>query len=410
MKFSLIFKNSQQKVQTLRSTEVNAKPTLTRGLLWLMTITTGIVVGNNYYNQPLLSLMAKDFSVSETQISLIAMLTQIGFALGLLLIVPLGDMVRRKKLILWVFVAMILALFGMVLAPNLPLLYFASFSIGFSSVVPQMFVPLTAELATDDKRSAAIGMVMSGLLLGILLSRVIAGFIGDLWGWKMVYYMAIGAMFILMVLLTVKLPDIKPNFEGNYGQLLRSLAHLIRTQPILRLAAFRGALAFAGFSGLWITLVFHLENEPFHAGAAIAGAFGVVGAAGALAASMVGRVQKKFSNQTVISASIYLMILSWFIFLFMGYTYLGLILGIICLDLGLQAMHISNQSSFFALNIGATNRLNTVYMFSYFLGGSLGTYWASLAWKYFQWEGVVWTGLVCTILVLIAHKRFGKKS
>ncbi len=410
MKFSLIFKNSQQKVQTLRSTEVNAKPTLTRGLLWLMTITTGIVVGNNYYNQPLLSLMAKDFSVSETQISLIAMLTQIGFALGLLLIVPLGDMVRRKKLILWVFVAMILALFGMVLAPNLPLLYFASFSIGFSSVVPQMFVPLTAELATDDKRSAAIGMVMSGLLLGILLSRVIAGFIGDLWGWKMVYYMAIGAMFILMVLLTVKLPDIKPNFEGNYGQLMRSLAHLIRTQPILRLAAFRGALAFAGFSGLWITLVFHLENEPFHAGAAIAGAFGVVGAAGALAASMVGRVQKKFSNQTVISASIYLMILSWFIFLFMGYTYLGLILGIICLDLGLQAMHISNQSSFFALNIGATNRLNTVYMFSYFLGGSLGTYWASLAWKYFQWEGVVWTGLVCTILVLIAHKRFGKKS
>ncbi|WP_286589757.1 MFS transporter [Sphingobacterium sp. N143] len=232
------------------SVETSSKPTLTRGLLWLMTITTGIVVGNNYYNQPLLGLMAKDFQVSEAQISMIAMLTQIGFALGLLFIVPLGDMIRRKKLILCVFVAMIISLFGMVAAPNLPLLYVASFMIGFSSVVPQMFVPLTAELATDDKRSAAIGMVMSGLLLGILLSRVIAGFIGEIWGWKMVYYLAIVSMFILMLLMGIKLPDVKPNFKGSYGQLMKSLAHLVRTQPVLRLAAFRGAMAFAGFSGL----------------------------------------------------------------------------------------------------------------------------------------------------------------
>ncbi|WP_286589758.1 hypothetical protein [Sphingobacterium sp. N143] len=157
-------------------------------------------------------------------------------------------------------------------------------------------------------------------------------------------------------------------------------------------------------------MVFHLEKEPFNAGASVAGAFGVVGAAGALAASMVSRVQKRIPLQKVISYSIYMMIISWIIFLFVGYTYIGLIVGVILLDLGLQASHISNQSTFFALNIGATNRLNTVYMFSYFVGGSLGTFLASQAWKYFQWEGVVGLGLICSFLVLIAHLRYAKKD
>lgn len=386
------------------------KPKLTKGLLWLMTITTGIVVGNNYYNQPLLGLMAKDFAVTEATISTIAMLTQIGFALGLLFIVPLGDMVRRKKLILSIFALIILSLIGMVVAPTLPLLYLASFMVGFSSVVPQMFVPLTAELATEDNRSSAIGMVMSGLLLGILLSRVSAGFVGDLWGWKAIYYIAIGAMCVLVVLLALRLPDVQPNFNGSYGQLMRSLIHLIRTQPVLRLAAFRGALGFAGFSAFWIALVFHLEGEPFYAGSAVAGSFGLVGAVGALAASQVGRIAKKTSTYAIILGSIVLILLSWIIFYFGGYTYIGLIIGVILIDLGLQSMHISNQSSFFALPIRATNRLNTVYMFSYFVGGSLGTYLASQAWKYYQWEGVVWTGGLCTALVLFAHVLYGKKG
>ncbi|MGL4584205.1 MAG: MFS transporter, partial [Flavobacterium sp.] len=168
-----------------------SQPKLTPSLLWLMTISTGIVVGNNYYNQPLLGLMAKDFFVSEAKISIIAMFTQIGFALGLLFIVPLADMLHRKRLILGIFLTIILSLFSMVLATSLPQLYLASFMVGFSSIIPQMFVPLTAELATDQKRSSAIGTVMSGLLLGILLSRVMAGFIGEIWGWKTVYYIAI---------------------------------------------------------------------------------------------------------------------------------------------------------------------------------------------------------------------------
>lgn len=385
-------------------------PVLTKSLLWLITLTTGIVVGNNYYNQPLLGLMAKDFQVSEAAISIIAMLTQIGFATGLLFIVPLGDMVKRKKLILSIFLLIIVSLAGMVMAPTLELLYIASFMVGFSSVVPQMLVPLTAELSTPEKRNSSIGMVMSGLLLGILLSRVAAGFIGDIWGWKAIYYIAIACMILLMLLLAFKLPDIKPTFKGTYLQLIHSLVHLTKTQPVLRLSALRGALGFAGFSAFWITLVFHLQEAPFHAGSAVAGSFGLIGAVGALAASVVGKISSRVSTYRIILSSIFILLLSWVIFYFGGYSYMGLISGVILIDLGLQSMHISNQSSFFALNLGATNRLNTVYMFSYFTGGSLGSYLASLAWKYFQWNGVVFTGFCCTLLVLIVHITYGKRS
>ncbi len=378
--------------------------------MWLITLTTGIVVGNNYYNQPLLGLMAKDFHVSEAAISIIAMLTQIGFATGLLFIVPLGDMVKRKKLILSIFLLIIVSLAGMVMAPTLELLYIASFMVGFSSVVPQMLVPLTAELSTPEKRNSSIGMVMSGLLLGILLSRVAAGFIGDIWGWKAIYYIAIACMILLMLLLAFKLPNIQPTFKGTYLQLMHSLVHLTKTQPVLRLSALRGALGFAGFSAFWITLVFHLQEAPFHAGSAVAGSFGLIGAVGALAASVVGKISSRVSTYRIILSSIFILLLSWVIFYFGGYSYMGLISGVILIDLGLQSMHISNQSSFFALNLGATNRLNTVYMFSYFTGGSLGSYLASLAWKYFQWNGVVFTGFCCTLLVLIVHITYGKRS
>lgn len=386
------------------------KPELTRSLLWIITLTTGIVVGNNYYNQPLLGLMAKDFGTTEDVISVIAILTQTGYAAGLLFIVPLGDMVHRKKLILSIFVLSILSLSGMILAPSLPLLFIASFMVGFSSVVPQMLVPLTAELSSEKNRSASIGMVMSGLLMGILLSRVAAGFTGELWGWKAIYEIAIGVMVLLMILLKAKLPDIAPTFKGNYGELMRSLIHLTRTQPVLRLSAFRGALGFAGFSGFWITLVFHLGQAPFYAGSAVAGSFGLIGAVGALAASAVGKIASRVSTYKIILYSIFMLMASWVIFYLGGYTYVGLILGVILIDLGLQSMHISNQSLFFALNIGATNRLNTVYMFCYFVGGSLGSYLASQAWKHYEWDGVVLTGFLCTVLVLVAHVLYGRKN
>ncbi len=387
-----------------------ARPPLNRGTLWLMTIATGVVVGNNYYNQPLLGLMARDFGVSEGQISNIAMLTQVGFALGLLLIVPLGDMLKRKRLILADFGLIILSLVGMTIAPTVEWLLLASFMVGFTSVLPQLFVPMAAELATKEKQGAAIGMVMSGLLLGILLSRVVSGFVGDLWGWKVMYYIATGCMALLAGLIAWKLPDVHPSFKGSYGSLMKSLLHLTRTQPVLRLAAFRGAMGFAAFSAFWTTLVFHLEDAPFHAGAAVAGSFGIIGAVGALAAALVGRVAKKTAPFTIILWAIVMLCLSWCVFYIGGYTYAGMIIGVILLDLGLQSMHIMNQSSFFALNLGANNRLNTVYMFSYFIGGSAGTWLAAQAWKHGQWNGSVAIGFSFTLLALAAHLVCGRKT
>jgi predicted MFS family arabinose efflux permease len=409
----LLEPEQQEKIiveQKINPFTAKVTPVLTGSTLWLMTITTGVVVGNNYYNQPLLGLMAKDFRVTESQISFIAMLTQIGFALGLLFIVPLGDMMRRKKLILSTFFLMTLSLLAMPIAPNLNFLYVASFLVGFTSVVPQMFVPMAAEMATPEKRNPAIGMVMSGLLLGILLSRVVAGFVGEIWGWKMIYYIAAAVMIILAILIKIKLPDIHPSFKGNYSNLMKSLVHLTKTQPVLRLAAFRGALSFAGFSAFWIALVFHLEEAPFHAGSSVAGLFGLVGAVGALAAALVGKVARRISPFNIVLTATILLLVSWIIFYFGGYTYIGLIAGVILLDLGLQSIHIMNQSVFFALNLGASNRLNTVYMFSYFVGGSLGTFLAAQAWKYYQWNGIIGVGIICTLLVLGAHIIYGKNG
>jgi len=190
---------------------------------------------------------------------------------------------------------------------------------------------------------------------------------------------------------------------------MKSLLHLTRTQPVLRLAAFRGAMGFASFSAFWTTLVFHLEDAPFHAGAAVAGSFGIIGAVGALAAALVGRVAKKINPFSIVLSAIAMLGMSWAMFYFGGYTYAGLIIGVVLLDLGLQSMHIMNQSSFFALNLGANNRLNTVYMFSYFIGGSAGTWLAAQAWKHAQWNGAVLVGFSFTLLALAAHLVYGRR-
>ncbi len=382
---------------------------LTPSLLWLMAIGSGLVVANNYYNQPLLALMAKDFSVSESSISNIAVLTQIGYAFGLLFIVPLGDMLRRKRIILIDFVFIILSLMGMALAPSVNWLLPLSFLVGFTSVIPQIFVPMAAEMASPEKRSSAIGTVMSGLLIGILLSRVVSGVVGDFFGWREMYWAAAAAMVILAILIAIKLPENTPTFKGSYRALMQSLISLAKTQPVLRLAAFRGAMGFGAFSAFWTTLVFHMEGPPFDDGPAIVGSFGLVGAAGALAAALVGKLSHKVGAYQIVLFSTLIMLASWIIFYFGGGTYFGLIIGIIFIDLGLQSMHIMNQSSFFALNLGANNRLNTVYMVSYFIGGSTGTYLAAQAWKAYGWTGVVAVGISFTLLTLIAHLGYDKR-
>ncbi|MBB6111507.1 Predicted arabinose efflux permease, MFS family [Mucilaginibacter lappiensis] len=378
-------------------------PHLTPLTLWIMTIATGLVVANIYYNQPLLADIAHTFGITDKKAQQLSLFTQIGYACGLLFIVPLADMVKRKQLILLDFILVIFALLISALAPSILVLTIAGFLLGLSSIIPQLLIPMAAHLAKPHERGKKLGFVMSGLLIGILLSRTLSGFIGQHFGWRSMYYIATGLMAAMWLMIFFFLPEVEPDYKGNYKKLMTSLIHLIKTQPKLRMASFRGALCFAGFSAFWTTLVFLLKQPQFNEGSAAAGAFGLVGAFGALAAGLMGRLSDKMNPYKLSGYTLLLVLISYVIFYFSSSSIAGLIIGVIVLDMGVQATHISNQSIIFALIPEARNRLNTVYMVSYFVGGASGTFLASLLWNNYGWTGVCAIGGGLALIALAAH-------
>lgn len=383
---------------------------LSKATLWLMTIGAGLVVANNYYNQPLLGMIAREFNASEAATSKVAMLTQMGYAAGLLFLIPLADMFKRKRIILIDFVFIILSLLVVAFSQSLIVMIIASFFVGFTSVVPQIFVPIAAQLSHPDEKGKNVGIVMSGLLVGILASRVFSGLVGDYFGWRSVFFIAAGFMVVMGLFIVRLLPDMKPTFEGSYKQLMYSIGRYAKDIPSLRLASVRGALGFAAFSVFWTTLTFRLEQAPFFAGSDIAGSLGLFGIVGALAASYVGALSGRVNKNVIIAVAIAAMILSWGIFGIGGSSYIGLILGILLLDMGLQGMHVTNQTIVFSSHPEAANRLNTVYMVSYFVGGSIGTLIGGRAWDAYGWTGVVWTGTMLVILCLGVHLLLCRKK
>lgn len=384
---------------------------LTTSLLWLMTIGACLVVANNYYNQPLLGDIAREFAMSESVANRVATITIFGYAMGLMLLVPLGDKFDKKLLIGIDFIFIIGSLVAFGLSTSITMLMVSGFVIGFSSVVPQMFVPLVAQLSDTENRNKNIGIVMGGLLIGILGSRTVSGILNQyLESWRNVYFIAAGAMFVLWLFILILLPRITPTFFGKYKELWMSILTLIKERPDLRIAALRGGLSLASFQAFWTTLTFFLERPPYSVGSDIAGLLGLVGIGGALSASYVGKIAGKVSNSTLILISTLLMIGAWLLFGFWGFSYVGLILGIFILDVGLQSLHVTNQTIIFSKNPEATNRLNTVYMTSYFVSGSLGAFIGGRAWESFGWNGVVATGLFFVVVLLVIHLLWHKKS
>lgn len=377
-------------------------PELTWPTLWVLAIATGLIVANLYYNQPLLSDMASTYHVSNSKVGQVGVLTPLGYATGMLFIAPLADMLRRKRLIMVCLGLTILSLLLTAIAPNINLLIAASFFVGIFSLIPQLLVPMTAHLAKPEERGRKIGFVMSGLLLGILLSRTISGFVGAHFGWRAMFYIAAGIMVIMWLLLFFLLPEVEPEYTGSYKSLMKSLISLVKEEPGLRVASIRGALCFACFSAFWTTLTFLLKYN-FNKGSDIAGLFGLVGAFGALAAGLMGRLSDKMDAYKLSAYTLLLIIISFVVFIFSGHSIIGLIIGVIVLDMGVQATHISNQSLIFALHPGARNRINTVYMVTYFVGGGIGTFLASVAWDYYKWAGVCIVGLVLSSTAIIVH-------
>ncbi len=376
---------------------------LTPLILWVMTLATGLVVANIYYNQPLLGDIANAFHITKAQAGQISMYTQMGYATGLLLIVPLADMFERKRLMLIDLALVVLALLIVAGAQQVWLLSVASFLLGVTSVVPQILIPMAAHLAEPHERGKKLGVVMSGLLIGILLSRTISGFVGEHFGWRSMFYIAAGLMVMMWLLMLLVVPRVQPDHKGSYSELMRSLITLVKREPKLRLAAFRGALCFACFSAFWTTLVFLLSEPPFNEGSAAAGAFGLVGAFGALAAGLIGRLSDKIDTQKLITYTVLLLLVSFVIFLLFSRSWIGLIIGVILMDMGVQATHISNQAIIFSLDGAARNRINTVYMVCYFVGGSAGTLMAAHAWGTYHWAGVCAIGITLSAIVLIVH-------
>lgn len=382
---------------------------LSNSVLYLMSISAGLIVANLYYNQPLLNLIANTFGVTEAAVSNVALSTQLGYAFGLLFINPLGDKLYNHKILNYDFLVMIFALIAAAMSQTLTVLIISSFFIGFTSAVPQLFVPMAAQLTGENGRGRAIGIVMSGLLIGILGSRIISGLIGDQFGWRVMYYAAAVMMVVLFIILRWKLPKLHPDYSGSYAKLMGSLWYYFKTEPTLRLAALRGALGFGGLCAFWTTLVFLMEDS-FGYGSTISGAFGVFGIAGALGAAIVGKLNDKMSKNKIILYSIVLLIISWFIFLVSAQSIIGLIIGVVFIDLGLQALHITNQNIIFSKNPEARNRVNTIYMVGFFIGGALGTSLGAIAWQHYGWMGVSWLGITFSMVILVVHFLFRNKS
>ncbi|MDQ1232672.1 putative MFS family arabinose efflux permease [Paenibacillus sp. SORGH_AS306] len=352
-------------------------------------------------NQPLLADMATSFGISRDKAGYISTFTQIGYALGMLLFVPLGDIRERRKLISTLLILVTISLLGAAASTHIVWMYIASFAIGLTTVVPQILVPFSAQLATPEQRGKVIGTVMSGLLFGILLARTISGLIGGTWGWRWMYGIAAIMMFVLFLVLRRKLPHVEPLMKSTYSELLISIGGLIRQYAVLREGALIGALNFASFSVFWTSLSFYLEGEPYHYSSQIAGLFGLVGVVGALGAPIVGRIADRIQPKWIIGAMIVVTLISFVFFGWLGGTLIGLMIGIVLLDLGVQGAQVSNQARIYALNDSARSRLNTVLMVSTFVGGAIGSSVSSYMWKIGGWSAVSLSGGVFMLLSLI---------
>jgi len=379
-----------------------------RSIVWMMAVTSGAAVANLYYNQPLLAVIAQSFHVSAHQVGFIPMLTQLGYALGLLLFVPLGDLMERRRLIVTMLVATALAMGVAAVSPNITWLVVASLVIGMTTIVAQLIVPFAAQLAKPGDRGKVVGTVMSGVLIGILLARTVSGFVGASFGWRAMYWIASGLMIVFAVGLAVLLPKSQPSLTMSYRQLMQSLSGLIREQPVLREASIIGAMSFGAFSAFWSTLVFFLEKPPYHYGSEVAGLFGLVGVVGAGAAPLAGRLADKKSPRITVGLAIIITTSSFFIFWLKGYQLWGLIVGVILLDLGVQAAQVSNQARIFSLLPEAYSRLNALYIMFYFVGGAIGSFLGAYGWSRWQWNGVCGVGLLMMVVAIVTFFRGSK--
>lgn len=378
---------------------------LSPALILLMSVATGLAVASNYYAQPLLDTIARAFNLSASSAGFIVTAAQLGYAAGLLFLVPLGDMFERRMLIVSMT---LLAAGGMLItasSQSLTMMIIGTALTGLFSVVAQILVPLAATLASPEKRGKVVGTIMSGLLLGILLARTVAGLLASLGGWRTVYWVASVLMVVMALALWRGLPKVKQENHLNYPLLLTSVFSLFTQDKLLRTRALLGCFTFANFSILWTSMAFLLAAPPFNYSEGVIGLFGLAGAAGALGARPAGVLADKGKSHMTTTAGLVLLLLSWAAIWYGHVSVLALIVGILVLDLTVQGVHITNQTVIYRVKPEARNRLTAGYMTSYFIGGAAGSLISASAWQHAGWTGVCAIGAIMAVLNLLVWWR-----
>ncbi|MFG1946216.1 MFS transporter [Nonomuraea sp. NPDC048826] len=371
------------------TTRTRAKGGLSQGLLLLMSVATGLAVAGNYFAQPLLDLIGRELGLGPSQAALTVTAAQAGYALGLILLVPLGDLMERRRLAVALYAATALFLLVSAVAPDGRVLLISTALTGLTSVAAQVVVPFAATLADPAERGRVVGTVMTGLMLGLLLARTASGALSELGGWRTVYWVNAALMLLMAVLLRALLPRLGGGSGRlSYLALLRSTVAMFRYEPLLRWRSAIGALSLASFSVLWTALTLLLAGSPYDWTESAIGLFGLVGVAGALTATVAGRLADRGHVQRVTAAGTILLVASWAAIGAGAHSLTWLIIGVIVLDLAHQAVLNSSQNVIYALRPEARNRINSAFMTSFFVGGAVGSALTSVVWAYGGWSGV----------------------
>lgn len=379
----------------------NISVPLDNRLVIIMAAACGIGIANLYYLQPLLVGLGRSFNVSVDQIGFVAALSQIGYAIGLLLVVPLGDNFNQRTLIVIVLCVTTVSLVAMALAQTIMLLAIASFAIGLTSIVPPLIIPFASKLASPSIRGRIVGTLMSGLLIGILLARLVSGFVGTYLSWRAMYWIAGALTLVLALILRFLLPADHSHKEGtSYIQLLYSLSTIARSEPVLQELIVLGFLAFGAFNTFWVILSFFLATPPYHYTSAVAGLFGLVGIVGVLGALLIGKIESQIGARHAHGIALAIALFSFVLMWSTGQWLSGLISSVVLLDLGIQMNNVCCQTRMSHLNSSERSRMNAAYSTLYYIGGSFGSFLGTLAWGIAKWNGV------CSIACLMLAGAF----
>ncbi|WP_204354328.1 MFS transporter [Pseudomonas putida] len=387
----------------LTSETASTPAVASRGKIIMMAVIAGAVITNIYCTQPILPLIATDLGLDLTTVDLVAGAALLGFATGLALLLPMGDRFDRRKLVLGQIALAFCFAIAAAVSPSVGTLIAASFGLGIVSCVPQQLVPFAAVMSRPSERGRNVGTVVSGIMVGILLGRTIAGVVGDTWGWRAVYGVEAAFMIPVWIAAAALLPQGVPSTQLSYPRLLASLWPLMRDNAPIRQSMMVQALLWACFNAFWVNLAALLAQGPFQLGSAWAGGFGIIGAAGALAASLGGRATDRLGSRSVIGASIGIVTLAYLLLAGAQNSLALLVLGVIVLDIGVQSGLVSNQTRAFAVDPKAQGRINSLYMTATFFGGAVGAVVSGWLMTRYGWSGIVVFGVVLGLIALAIH-------